>query len=388
VAVPLAYNIRSLIERKTVSIMTALGLALTVAVLLSVLALLEGLRFTLRASGDPSNVIVLRKGATTELISNLDRSTYNDLKFHTGIARDPSGVPEASLELVTVINLESPEHPEGMNVNLRGVSPMGIKLRRGITIQSGRWFRPGYREMVVGRSIAARYPRAGIGGSVRFGRGDWQIVGVMAAGDSAINSEIFSDLNQLAADGNREELLSSVLVRATDPIVKTALIHDLSEDQRLNVDAVAQTDYYDRQASSSAPVLFVGTLVALIMSVGSSFAAMNTMYAAVSRRSSEIGTLRVLGFTKGEILLSFLAESLALALLGGLIGCVLTLPLNNITSGIGSFTTFSETTFRFRVTPVIMGAGMLFSVFMGALGGVFPASDAARKEILVALRAI
>lgn len=387
-AVPLAYNIRSLIERKTVSIMTALGLALTVAVLLSVLALLEGLRFTLRASGDPSNVIVLRKGATTELISNLDRSTYNDLKFHTGIARDPSGVPEASLELVTVINLESPEHPEGMNVNLRGVSPMGIKLRRGITIQSGRWFRPGYREMVVGRSIAARYPRAGIGGSVRFGRGDWQIVGVMAAGDSAINSEIFSDLNQLAADGNREELLSSVLVRATDPIVKTALIHDLSEDQRLNVDAVAQTDYYDRQASSSAPVLFVGTLVALIMSVGSSFAAMNTMYAAVSRRSSEIGTLRVLGFTKGEILLSFLAESLALALLGGLIGCLLTLPLNNITSGIGSFTTFSETTFRFRVTPVIMGAGMLFSVFMGALGGVFPASDAARKEILVALRAI
>jgi putative ABC transport system permease protein len=388
VAVPLAYNIRSLIERKTVSIMTALGLALTVAVLLSVLALLEGLRFTLRASGDPSNVIVLRKGATTELISNLDRSTYNDLKFHTGIARDPSGVPEASLELVTVINLESPEHPEGMNVNLRGVSPMGIKLRRGITIQSGRWFRPGYREMVVGRSIAARYPRAGIGGSVRFGRGDWQIVGVMAAGDSAINSEIFSDLNHLAADGNREELLSSVLVRATDPIVKTALIHDLSEDQRLNVDAVAQTDYYDRQASSSAPVLFVGTLVALIMSVGSSFAAMNTMYAAVSRRSSEIGTLRVLGFTKGEILLSFLAESLALALLGGLIGCLLTLPLNNITSGIGSFTTFSETTFRFRVTPVIMGAGMLFSVFMGALGGVFPASDAARKEILVALRAI
>ena len=387
-AVPLAYNIRSLIERKTVSIMTALGLALTVAVLLSALALLEGLRFTLRASGDPSNVIILRKGATTELISNLDRSTYNDLKFHTGIARDPSGVPEASLELVTVINLESPEHPEGMNVNLRGVSPMGIKLRRGITIQSGRWFRPGYREMVVGKSIAARYPRAGIGGSVRFGRGDWQIVGVMAAGDSAINSEIFSDLNQLAADGNREELLSSVLVRATDPIVKTALIHDLSEDQRLNVDAVAQTDYYDRQASSSAPVLFVGTLVALIMSVGSSFAAMNTMYAAVSRRSSEIGTLRVLGFTKGEILLSFLAESLALALLGGLIGCVLTLPLNNITSGIGSFTTFSETTFRFRVTPVIMGAGMVFSVFMGALGGFFPASDAARKEILVALRAI
>ena len=155
-AVPLAYNFRNLRERKTTTLMTALGLALTVAVLLSVLALVEGLRTTFRSSGDASHVLVLRKGAATELISNLDRSTYNDLKFKAGIARDASGAPQASLELVTVINLESPEHPEGMNVNLRGVGPMGLKMRRGLVIERGRWFGQGYREIVVGQSIAAR----------------------------------------------------------------------------------------------------------------------------------------------------------------------------------------------------------------------------------------
>ena len=387
-AVPFAYNLRNLRERKTNTIMTALGLALTVAVLLSVLALVEGLRATFRASGDASHILVLRKGAATELISNLDRSTYNDLKFKAGIARDDFGMPEASLELVTIVNLESPDHPEGMTVNLRGLGPVGLRMRSGVTVERGRWFRPGYREIVVGRSIAARYPQVGLGGSVHFGRGDWQVVGVMSAGQSATNSEIFCDLNQLAADWNREELLSSVLIRSADPLAKSALIHDLNDDQRLNVDAVEETEYYERQTTSSAPVRFVGMFVALIMSVGSSFAAMNTMYAAVSRRSGEIGTLRVLGFSRSEILLSFLAESLALAVMGGLIGCALVMPLNNVTSGIGSFTTFSETTFQFRVTPAIMGVGMLFALLMGALGGILPASNAARKQILAALRAI
>ena len=201
-AVPFAYNIRNLRERKTNTIMTALGLALTVAVLLSVLALVEGLRATFRASGDASHILVLRKGAATELISNLDRSTYNDLKFKAGIARDDFGMPEASLELVTIVNLESPDHPEGMTVNLRGLGPVGLRMRSGVTVERGRWFRPGYREIVAGRSIAARYPQVGLGGSVHFGRGDWQVVGVMSAGQSATNSEIFCDLNQLAADSN------------------------------------------------------------------------------------------------------------------------------------------------------------------------------------------
>ncbi len=386
--IPLAYNIRNLRERKTQTVMTALGLALTVAVALSILALVDGLRQTFRASGDPLNILVLRKGATTELASNFSRSAYNDLKFKPGIACAPSGEPLASLELVTVIGLESPERPEGMNVNFRGLKPIGIRMRRGLDIERGRWFRSGFREVVVGHSVAARYPEVGLGGKLHLGRGDWEVVGIMRAGESSINSEIYCDLDQVAADENRPEVLSSALLQARDPVSKEALIRDLSDDQRLSVDAMGETEYYERQTRSSAPVQFVGLFVAALMSIGSSFAAMNTMYAAVSHRSREIGTLRVLGFSKGEILLSFLLESLSVAALGGILGCLLVLPLNNLTSGIGSFTTFSETTFQFRVTPAIMGIGMIFAGFMGVVGGLFPASNAARKEILVALRSL
>jgi putative ABC transport system permease protein len=167
-----------------------------------------------------------------------------------------------------------------------------------------------------------------------------------------------------------------------------ALKNDLSDDRRLNVDAVSEKSYYEAQTVSAAPIQFLGIFVAIIMAIGSSFAAMNTMYAAVARRSSEIGTLRVLGFSKGGILISFLIESLLLSFLGGAIGCLLVLPLNNFTTGIGSFTTFSEFTFDFRITPGIMLMGIVFALVMGALGGLFPASSAARKEILTALREI
>jgi len=268
-AIPVAYNLRNLRERKTHTLMTALGLALTVAVLLSVLALVGGLRETFRASGGSLNILALRKGATTELASNFNRSVYNDLKFKPGIARNQSGEPMASLELVTVISLESPEHPTGTNVNFRGVPAVGIQLRNGLSIERGRWFRPGFREVAVGHSIAMRYPEVGVGGKLHLGHGDWEVVGIMRAGDSSINSEIYCDLNQLAADETRPEVLSSVLLRASDPVAKAALIRDLTDDQRLNVDALAETDYYDRQSRSSAPVQFVGLFVAALMSIGS-----------------------------------------------------------------------------------------------------------------------
>lgn len=210
----------------------------------------------------------------------------------------------------------------------------------------------------------------------------------MNAGYSSINSEIFCDLNQLASDDAREDVLSSVLLRASDPVAKAALIRDLNEDRQLEVDAMGETEYYDRQTMSSAPVQVVGIFVALIMASGSSFAAMNTMYAAVARRSKEIGTLRVLGFSRNAILASFLLESLLLAALGGFIGCALVLPLNNLSSSMGSFTTFGETTFQFRLSPTIMETGMAFVFVMGACGGLLPACNAARKEILDALRAV
>ena len=386
-AIPIAYNLRNLVVRKTTTIMTALGIALTVAVLLAVLALVNGLRTTLASSGDPLQIVVMRKGSESEIVSNFTRTQFQDLKFKPGIATGANGQPLASLEVITVINLSSTETGEGTNVTVRGLQPAGLEMRHGVKISSGRWFQEGKRELVAGKTAADRYPEAQLGRKVRFGRGDWEIVGIMDAGRGAQASELWGDLNQIGSDLQRLEVLSSALVRATDAVTAKALANDINNDQRLNMNAVSEEEYYAEQTRSAAPIEYIGIFVAVIMAVGSAFAAMNTMYAAVARRAREIGTLRVLGFSKGSILLSFFLESVLLSSLGGVLGCLLVLPLNGITTGIGN-SNFSETAFNFHVSGEIMLIGMAFAVVLGAAGGLFPASNAARKEILTALREI
>jgi putative ABC transport system permease protein len=206
----------------------------------------------------------------------------------------------------------------------------------------------------------------------------------MDAGQSAFSSEIWGDLNQITSDFNRQDTASSVLLRAADASAVPSLINSLADDRRLNVTTMREQTYYDNQTHAGAPLQILGIFVSIIMAVGSSFAAMNTMFAAVSRRASEIGTLRVLGFSKFSILTSFFLESLLLAAIGGLVGCLLALPLNGITTGVGSFTTFSEIAFNFRVTPAVMLSGAIFALILGAVGGLLPARSAARQEILVA----
>jgi putative ABC transport system permease protein len=387
-AIPISYNWRNLTARKATTLMTALGIALTVAVLLSAMALIEGLRTSLALSGHPLELIVMRRGGTAELNSVITRPVFQDLKFKPGIARARSGEPMASLELITVIILESPENPAGININLRGVTRVGFEMREPARLVEGRMFAPGQREVVAGRGIARRYPAARLGGKMRFGRGEWTVVGVLDAGGTASDSEIFADLNLLASDQDRPEALSSVLVRAADAAAVEPLIKDLENDRRLNVTAVKSKDYFEQQTQAGQPIQFLGAAVSLIMAIGSCFAAMNTMYAAVSRRAAEIGTLRVLGFSRLGILGSFLIESLLLALAGGVLGVLLVLPLSGVEAGIGNFVTFSESTFRFRVSPQIMATGVAFALVLGAIGGLFPAASAARKPILTALREI
>lgn len=386
-AIPLSYNLRNLVVRKTTTLMTALGIALTVAVLLAILALVNGLRVTLSTSGDPLQVIVLRKGSTSELVSLFTRSQFQDLKFKPGIAAGRDGQPLASLEVITVINLANVDNADGVNVTVRGLMPAGIEMRRGVRIATGRWFTPGRLEVVVGKSVAARFPAAGLGKKIRFGRSDWDIVGVMDAGRGAQDSEIWGDLNQVSADLNRTEVLSSALVRATDAVSAKALANDINGDQRLELTAQSEKEYYDEQTSSGAPIEYTGIMVAIIMAVGSSFAAMNTMYAAVARRAREIGTLRVLGFSRLSILVSFFIEAVLLSVLGGLLGCLLVMPLNGVTTAIGN-SNFAELAFDFHVTPQIMLIGIAFAVVLGSLGGLFPAGTAARKQILAALREV
>jgi len=386
--IPLTYNFRNLIVRKTTTIMTALGIALTVAVLLAVLALMSGLQASLQSTGDPLDILVLRKGSDSELMSNMERTDFQSVKFTPGIARGKNGEPLASLEMVTVINLVSVDAPDGTNVTLRGITSQGQELRQGLHIVKGRWYDAGKREVVVGESIAKRFPAAQMGSKLHFGKGDWDVVGVMAAGKSTTNSEIFADLNQVSSDFDRTSVLSSILIRAQDEVAADALIKRISSDQRVNVSAQSEKSYYDAQTSAGLPIAVLGIFVSVIMAVGSSFAAMNTMFAAVARRAREIGTLRVLGFSRGSILLSFFAESVLLSALGGLLGCLLVLPLNGVTTGVGNFSTFSETSFNFTVTPQIMLLGVAFAVLLGAIGGFFPAHSASKKEILTALREI
>lgn len=385
-ALPISYNLRNLVERKTTTAMTAFGIALTAAVLMTVLALMSGLRAALSATGDPRNVIVLRNGSTAEMTSSISRENFQDLLFTPGIAMDQSGKrPLASLEIVTVVNLGGEGLKGGANINLRGLLPDEIPLH-DVNLLEGRWFTSGEREVVVGSAVAKRHPLLRIGSSVHIGPSDWRVVGVMDGGRSAANSEIFADLNQVSSSFQRPDELTSVLLRATSEVAVPALIQAVEQSRRLNVTAQSERAYYASQAVSGSPLQFLGTLISVIMALGSTFAAMNTMYASVARRSAEIGTLRTLGFSQSSILLGFLFESVLLATIAGAFACIAVFPLNFITTGIGNLKTFSETAFRFQVGAGVMAAGMLFALVIGAVGGLLPARFAAKKEILAALK--
>lgn len=386
-AIPISYNVRNLVVRKTTTLMTAAGIAMTVAVLLAIMGLVSGLRTAFAATGDPTHVLVMRKGGNAELTSLLTQQQFQIIKSFPGIATGSDGQPQASIEVVTVINLPNVDNPEGSNVTLRGVALRGVQMRK-LKLIAGRWFRPGNREVTVGKNMAKRYPVAQLGKQLKFGKGYWTVVGIMDGGNSAVDSEIFGDASQVASDYNRPDTLSSALLESTDEATATQLMKNLENDPRLNVTTMSEKDYYESQMVSARPIRFLGIFVCIIMAIGSSFAAMNTMYAAVARRATEVGTLRILGFTRGSILLSFFLESLLLALVGGVLACLIVLPLNGVTTGMGNFLTFSETSFNFRIGPEIMVLGLLFSLLLGAAGGFLPARQAAKKEILTALREV
>lgn len=382
--VPLSYNIRNLAVRKTTTLMTAVGIALSVAILVASFALVDGLRDVFANTAHPLELLMLRKGANAELGSAVPTEDFAVVRAKAGIAVDSSGQPLASQELVNVVNLPSPANPKGMNVTVRGLSPVGIEMRN-VRLIGGRWFRPGQREVVVGKAVADRYPSARIGNRIRFAKGDWEITGVMDGGQSAVNSEIWGDFSPIAADYNRQASSSSVLLRAKDPVSLDTLKHSIEDDRRLNASAVTESDYYQSQTASGAPLEFLGILVSVIMAIGSGFATTNIMYAAVARRAKEIGTLRTLGFSEGSILLSFLSESVLLAAFAGALGCLVALPLNWLTTGVGNMISFSEITFRFHVGIGALFTGFMFALGLGAAGGVLPARAAAKKEIVSAL---
>ena len=383
--IPLRYSWRNLIVRKTTTIMTIISISMTVVVLVASLALVDGLRSAFANTGNSLQLLALRKGATSELSSSVTPEAFAELRTLPGIAKGANREALASMEMVTVINIPTPETARGINVTLRGLSRVGTGMRE-IALTEGRWFDAGQREIVVGKSIAARFPAARVGGHLAFGRGNWQVVGIMDAGSSVVNSEIWGDVNQMSADYNRQASLSSILVRASNREAMEQLRKAIDENRNLNLTVIPEKEYYARQTSAGMMLEFAGIFIALIMAVGSSFSAMNTMYAAVSRRSREIGMLRTLGFSRFNIMLAFVCESLLLALLAGLVGWAASLPLNFVTTGIGNFATFSEIQFHFHVGLTTFMAGMTFALVLGLAGGLLPARAGAKKEILAALQ--
>lgn len=385
--VPVSYNLRNLVERKGTTLMTALGIGLTVAVVVTSAALVTGLNRVFAGSGDPHKLLVLRKGTNAELTSAVTADAYQTIRQMRGIATDRAGAPLVSPEGLTVVNLPSVEAPEGMKVTVRGMLPVGLGMRP-LEIVAGKAFEPGMRQIIVGEQIARRYPGARMGQRVRFGRGEWEVVGVFRVGESAANSEIWVDLNQLRSDFEQSGGSSSLLIQTSGDAAVQDLTKAIAADQRLSAQAMTEKKYYEEMTSSGQVLAGLGFAVAVIMSIGSAFAATNTMYAAVARRTREIGTLRALGFGRWAILRSFMLESVCLALLGGLLGVLIALPINGMTTGVGSFATFSEIAFRFRVGPGAVALGLGFATVIGALGGFLPAWSASKKSIVAAMRDI
>jgi len=385
-AIPLKYNLRNLIVRRTTTLMTALSITLTVAVFVVLMALAQGLESSLSATGQPLNVLILRDGSTSETDSFVSReNALQVIKYLHGIATDAKGGPWVSPENIVLINLPRRGQTQGSNVTIRGLSADGPSLRPEFKMVQGRFFRSGLREVIVSRKISQRFQNCGLGDKLRFAKGYWTVVGIFDAGNTAYDSEIWTDMNDLGQDFDRQDY-SSVIVRATDSTAVARIKDQVENDRRLHLKPVTEREYFENQTSAAAPIRVFGVFIAVLMSIGASFAAMNTMYAAVARRTKEIGTLRAIGFSRGSILFSFVVESVVIATLGGVLGCLLALPVNGITTGTSNFVTFSEIAFNFRITPALFVTGVVFAIMMGFFGGLFPAWRAAHENIVSALR--
>lgn len=385
-ALPLKYNIRNIVVRKGSTLATAFTIGLTVAVFLMVMALARGIDLTLSSSGEPLNLIVLREGSTAELNSSLTRENFNDLIYLDGVERE-GDKPLATAELITLIYKARKGMSQGSNVTVRGVGPMSFKLRSGFQTVAGRVFQPGLTEAVVSKRIAERFQGLDIGDRFRIQTTDYTVVGLFDSAGKAFESEIWVDINSLASTTKRESY-SSVLMRVKDPNALATLSKRITDDPKLHLKAQSERAFYeDQQGVASGALKGLAVFISFIMAVGAAFAGMNTMYAAVARRTKEIGTLRVLGFSRISILTAFLLESVAIALIGAAIGIVLALPLNFVSTGTSNFVTFSEIAFNFKVTPDLMIFALIFGAVIGLIGSLLPSIRASRFKIVDALRA-
>ena len=386
-AIPFSYSLRNLWTRRLTTLLTTGGMALVVFVFAAILMLAAGLRQTLVETGSPDNVVVIRKGSMSEVQSGLDRQQASVIETDPEIAVGPTGDKLVAKEVVVLISLPKRDQDKPANVVIRGMAPASVSLRPQVRLIEGRFPQAGSAEIMAGLSIAQRFKGGGIGEALRFGMRDWRIVGIFDAGKTGFNSEIWGDVDQIM-QAFRRPVYSSVIFRLSDSQVFPAVKSRLETDPRLTVEAKRETRYYRDQSEMMATFLrILGLSLTVIFSLGAIIGAMITMYAAVSNRTSEIGTLRALGFQRRNILLAFLMESLLLGFIGGCVGLFFASFMQLFTVSTMNFQTFSELAFSFTLTFDIVYQALGFSLIMGLLGGVLPAIRASRMKIVDALRA-
>jgi len=352
------------------------------------MAIAQGFRGALVASGSNDNAILLRKGSTSETVSAVLKPQLPLIESMPQVARSADNHPLASPELVVIISLPRASDNQPANVPLRGVGPRAFDVRNTLQFVEGRRFAPGMREINVGKQAAIRFKGLTLGSDVRFGSAVWKVVGIFTADDASFESEVWGDVDLMMPAFQRNGY-QSVTVKLLDPTAFESFQAAVGNDPRLDLKPDRERDYYEGQSATTGTLIRIFAIfVTTILSIGAVFGAVNTMYAAVAYRTREIGTLRALGFSRLRIVTAFLAESVALALIGGVIGCMIALPVHGLSTGAMNMTSFSELAFKFRITPGLLVGGLLFSALMGAVGGLLPALRAARIPVARALREI
>lgn len=387
-AIPVFYNFRSLLNRPTSSLASVVGIGLVVSIFIAALALANGFYVALSKNGSPNNVLILRKGADSEISSGIDREVANIVRALPDIAQGSDGKPLVSAEVVVLIAKERIDRAGSANVVVRGVEANAFTLRDKVKLAAGRFFTPGTDEVVVGQQMAQRFSDFALGHKIRLGQRDFTIVGHFSASGAGLESEIWGDAAVLMPVF-RGEVFQSIIFRMRNPADFDAIKTHIGADPRLRVDVKRESDFYAAQSEMLTNLIrFAGVFITLIMTIGAIFGAMNTMYAAVGSRTREIGVLLTLGFTPGSLLLSFLFESIIISLVGGVLGMALALPINGITTSTTNFASFSEVGFAFQVNSEALLAGLILSALIGLMGGFFPARRAAKQSLATSLRAI
>ena len=386
-ALPIRYNIRNLGQRWKVTLLAIFGIAMVVAAVVVIASMSAGFQSALRSTGSDSNAIVTQRGSMSELTSWINIGNAQTIMTDPRIARDSSGTPLASCEIVVIASKPKKTDNQPTNITLRGVTPEAYKVRTGIKLVEGRMFSPGVFEVIAGKKISDRVKGLNIGDTVRVQRKEFKVVGLFTADGSSFESEMWGDYNALGPAVGRNGGCESLTVRLTNPAMLSGFDKDLRTNPQIQVQADSERVYYENQAGGVATALkILAAFVGIVMGIGAVFGAMNTMYAIVSQRTREIGTLRALGFSRFSILVSFVMESVLLALVGGVLGCLIAIPMNGFTAGTGQTQSFSELAFAFKITPGIVLTGMTFAALMGLIGGLLPAVRASQMPITKALR--